>query len=150
VAALCVLLANDWLFKPALIGPALLRGKLSDFAGLFLVTVPMWPVAEGAGRLACGRWLPTRVLNLTVAWFGLVVSIVFVTVKLSPTAARLAEALWPWPRAWGESRLVVDPTDLLTLPMLPLGFFASRSLWLAVAPRDEERRVPSRPSRLHP
>jgi hypothetical protein len=135
-AALAALVTNDWLLKPLLIGPGALRGKVSDFAGLFLVPLPLWALAAAGGRVAWRSWPGVRRLEGLVAVATAVVALAFTTIKVSSEAAAVAEALWPWPRGWGGTRLVVDPTDLVALPMLFAGFVVSRAAWRPVLPRD--------------
>jgi hypothetical protein len=123
-AALALLLLNDHVLKRAALLPDTVTGKLSDFAGLLVapvLAVAMFRVRGRAGRLcvfAC-------------------VAAAFTTIKLSRPMADAVEAVTALtPLPW---RLWCDPTDLVALSVLPLGF------WLVG--RD---RPPAWLPRLHP
>lgn len=108
--ALAVLAANDHLLKGR--APGALTGKLSDFAGVFLVAVAIGALT-GRPRLSC-----------CVSGLG------FAAIKTLPLAAALAA-----PFLGGTTRR--DPTDLLSLVMLyPAYRLASR-----VVPSAPERRT---------
>jgi len=138
-AALAALLVNDWVLKPGCLGPACVRGKLSDFAGLLLVPLPIWPLVALAVRVSSGAWPTLRTLEVGAAVWCLIVLLGFAGIKLSPDIARGAESIWPWPHGWGEVRLVPDPTDLVALPALWLGFRISRAMWVPILPVAEAR-----------
>lgn len=105
--ALALLVANDHLFKGAGVLPPWLTGKLSDFAGMLVAPAVLAALLRtrtrrgfAAAHLAIGGW--------------------FAAVNLVPAAARAWEGLFaatPFP--W---RITVDPTDLVALPALALGF----------------------------
>ncbi|HJR53119.1 MAG TPA: hypothetical protein VJ982_05340 [Gemmatimonadota bacterium] len=100
LSALTLLVANDWLLKPALHNG--LTGKLSDFAGLFALT---W---FGVVLLPRWRWL------LSIA-----VVIAFVYWKSPHSNAFIA--------AWNGLHLfpigrVVDPSDCVALAMVPVAY----------------------------
>ncbi|HYJ08231.1 MAG TPA: hypothetical protein VEX18_04465, partial [Polyangiaceae bacterium] len=119
--ALLVLVLNDHWLKGAGLLPGWLTGKLSDFAGLIVAPLLLVSVlrlrARGA-RLLC--------------WAA--VAAVFSAIKLWPSAARALEQLTG---AVGLSwRIWVDPSDLLALSVLPLGWWVLRSSAAAApAPR---------------
>jgi hypothetical protein len=96
VIAVVVLLLNDHLFK--LLWPGPVTGKLSDVAGL-IVAPPL------LNLLLCR---PRVSVLLTGAAFTLV--------KTTAIGAALASEAWTL--AWGPSRVLADPTDLIALPAL--------------------------------
>lgn len=109
LAALAVLGVNDHLLKGAGVVPGALTGKLSDLAGM--VVAP--------ALLAALLGLRTR---RGLLWCHVAVGAVFAAIKLSPAAADA----WSWlmglvGNAWV---ITVDPTDLIALPMLALGWRA--------------------------
>lgn len=115
--AVGVLLLNDHVLKGSGLLPASITGKLSDVAGLFffpilLSSAALWltPARRRAG--ARRLWMV-----LAVAATGLVFSLL----KVSPVFNAIA---CEW---WGQ--IVLDPTDLLALPMLGLSllFLESRA-----------------------
>ncbi len=111
VFAAVILAVNDHLLKGAGLLPGWLTGKLSDFAGLFfapLLLAELWLLLWPA-RTAHGVWR-------RAAWSAGGVGAGFCAIKLSAGASAL------WERGLGglgvPSSNVVDPTDLLALPML--------------------------------
>ena len=111
VAAAVLLVVNDHLLKGAGVLPGWLTGKLSDFAGLFfapLLLAELWLLALPA-RTQAGVWRRT-------AWSCAFVGGAFSAIKLSDGASRV------WEQAVGLFGIaadnVVDPTDLVALPML--------------------------------
>jgi hypothetical protein len=140
LAAVAVLIANDWLLKPHL-GAGLVTGKLSDVAGLAFAPVAL-SAAIGLVLAACARLgapidpsLSRRRLIACTAATGLV----FAAVKLDPRAARaLAAAISLLGR---RAAIILDRTDLACLPALAVAW------WIG---RDELRRVPlGRPAAIH-
>ncbi len=126
LAALGLLIANDHFLKAA--APSALTGKLSDFAGLFLL--PFWLIAVLA--------LPADLLGIaprrTARGAFLFSALWFAALKtLPPVNALTVRLLAPW--LGYEPRLLLDPTDLAALAVLPLAW----QLWKRV-----ERRPPSR------
>lgn len=96
LTAVVALAVNDHCIKSAM--PGVVSGKLSDLAGMVVAPALLacvLAVRSRAGLLAC----------------HVAVGAVFAALKTSPTAA----GWWPW-------RVVVDPTDLLALPVLALGW----------------------------
>lgn len=106
--ALVVLAVNDHLLKGADVVPALLTGKLSDFAGLFMAPALLAALLRArhtAARLAC----------------HVAVGAVFAALQLSTTAVAL------WNDALDATlgitwRVWPDPWDLLALLALPLAW----------------------------
>lgn len=112
LGALAVLGLNDHLFKGGGVLPGALTGKLSDFAGM--IVAPALLAALIGVRSRRGLALCT-----------LAVGAVFSLINLSPAAADA----WSWLMGlvgfpWA---ITVDPSDLLALPALALG-------WRALAP----------------
>jgi hypothetical protein len=107
--ALVVLALNDHLLKGAGLLPGAVTGKLSDLAGMLVAPVLLAVLLRVRSR---------RGLLLCHAAVGAV----FAAINLSPAAADAWSALmglvWPW-------HVTVDPTDLLALPALALGWRAS-------------------------
>jgi outer membrane protein assembly factor BamB len=105
--ALALLLLNDHVFKIAGVLPRVVTGKLSDFAGLLVAPVLLAVIVRA------------RSTRAVAACFGAVAAWL-VAVKLSPDAASACERVMgaigvPW-RIW------VDPSDLLALPALVVGW----------------------------
>jgi hypothetical protein len=127
--ALVLLLVNDWVLKPA---QSFWVGKLSDLAGLFLIPVPLVGLHQAiAPRLAQARarWLLHPLTSCAA------VAVIFAGAKTSHWAAARLACWWPWPAAWGEARIVADPTDLLALAVLPVGYAIARRFWGPGRPR---------------
>lgn len=108
---------NDHFLKGAQLLPAIATGKISDVCGLYVL-----PAALGAlVRRENLRWLPY-----------LAVGLYFSGIQLFSSWATLSEAVLA---ALGvPSRIICDPSDLLTLPALLLAWLryegaASRSRW---------------------
>lgn len=133
LAALAVLGVNDHLLKGAGVLPGGLTGKLSDLAGM--VVAP--------ALLAALLGLRTR-RGLLVC--HLAVGAVFAAIKLSPAAADA----WSWlmglvGNAWV---ITVDPTDLIALPMLALGWRALVPAMHRPMPARQIRRLAPRLAQL--
>jgi hypothetical protein len=106
--ALVVLALNDHLLKGAGVLPGAVTGKLSDFAGMIVAPVllaALLRVRSRRGLLACSA----------------AVGAVFAGINLSHGVADawswLMGFVWPW-------HITVDPTDLVALPALALGWRA--------------------------
>jgi hypothetical protein len=131
-----LLIANDWFLKRHFAGAV--TGKLSDLAGLVFAPLVL-SSAIGLALAVAVRFgarvdpsLSRRRLLGCLAATGLT----FAAVKLSPDAARLLAGLLPH-----GSHIVVDGTDLFTLPALAIAYLIGR---------DELRRVPlGRPAAIH-
>ncbi len=102
-AALLVLVLNDRVLKGASLAPSWFTGKASDFAGLFVVV----PLVAFALRLRTAR---------SLAWATAAIGAVFTILKTSHAASAGYERAL----AFMHARNVVDPWDLLALPMLGL------------------------------
>ncbi len=123
LAALLILVANDWWFKGSGWMPSLITGKLSDFAGLLffplLLTAMFDSAALGLHRLGLHR--TGRPLDFTLRRYKLAIAIastalVFALIKVSPSCNELMiESL---AGVGIPARIVLDPTDLFALPIL--------------------------------
>jgi hypothetical protein len=127
--AVLVLVLNDWVLSPRALLPAVVTGKLSDFAGLFffpLLLTAGWNTIRFLARRARGVDAAAVALTarqLVVATVA--TGVVFAVVKLWPPAALvLARALTAVTRR--TAQIVPDPTDLLALVMLPLAYLHGR------------------------
>lgn len=106
-ASLLVLVLNDHWLKGAGLLPGWLTGKLSDFAGLIVAPVLLATLARARTRL-----------SRLVCWA--LIAALFAAIKLSPAAARGVEHLTRW--AGFGWQIWSDPTDLIALSVLPLGW----------------------------
>lgn len=109
LGALAVLAVNDHLLKGAALVPAGLTGKLSDIAGMLVAPTLLAAILGLKSRRG--------LLHCHIA-----VGLVFAAINLSPAAADA----WSWLMGlvgfpWA---ITVDPTDLLALPALALGWRA--------------------------
>lgn len=145
LAAVALLVVNDWVIKPHWHGGGLVRdlvaGKLSDVAGLAFAPVVLSAaiglVLALAARLGArvDPSLTRRRLLSCIAATGAG----FALVKLSPTAAQaLIGALEHLGR---PAAIAPDLTDLACLPALAIAY------WIG---RDELRRIPlGKPAAIH-
>ncbi|HLU68404.1 MAG TPA: hypothetical protein VKZ63_19100 [Kofleriaceae bacterium] len=133
LAAVVVLLVNDWILKRWDAVPALVSGKLSDVAGLLcaplIATAALDLALCGAARLGAPVDFSLRRGKLVAA--TLAVGGAFAAVKLSPAAAGWLERAAA--AAGLDWRIAADPTDLVALPAL------AAAVWLG---RREIARVP--------
>ncbi|HSN98265.1 MAG TPA: hypothetical protein VLS89_08200, partial [Candidatus Nanopelagicales bacterium] len=107
LTALAVLLVNDHLLKGAGVLPGWLTGKVSDYAGLIVAPALLAALLGVSSR---------RGLFAAHAATGAV----FGAINVLPEAARAMEWLMGLtPFAWS---ITVDPTDLLALPALLVGW----------------------------
>lgn len=121
LAALAVLALNDHVLKGAGLLPGALTGKLSDFAGLFLFPVLLFVLLR-----VC-----TSSSRQRLAWASAgLTALGFAGVKLHPETNALVSATW--------GPMLLDPTDLVALPMVALA-----ACWLRREPP-----AASRPARL--
>lgn len=123
--ALVLLVLNDRLLKAGVGLPYWLTGKLSDFAGLVV----------GSALLG----MPLRVFTASRARSAFAASVAvglgFSALKLSPAAAagfdEVMSCVFRLVGTGLRSQTVADPTDLIALPMLALGFSVGRRLELS-------------------
>jgi hypothetical protein len=109
--ALLVLVINDRVLKGASLAPSWFTGKASDFAGLFVVV----PLVAFAARVRTIRGL---------AWVTATIGAVFTLLKTNHAASAGYERAL----AFMHARNVVDPWDLLALPMLVVSaWFVARA-----------------------
>ena len=127
-ATIALLVVNDHVLKAA--WPGLVTGKLSDLCGLAFFPV----LLASAWELVSRALVRPRAAVAVVVVTGLV----FTATKTLPDAAHawgsvLGLLQWPVRALWHggvplvAARVVVDPTDLLTLPVLwlPLALAAA-------------------------
>jgi hypothetical protein len=143
LAAVVLLLVNDWVLKPLWRTGVLhgIAGKLSDIAGLAFAPVVLSAaiglVLSLAARLGAriDPSLTRRRLLACIAATGLG----FATVKLWPAAATFAAQTLS--QLGRDATFSLDRTDLLTLPALAIAW------WIG---RDELRRIPlGKPAAIH-
>ena len=106
IAALAVLVANDFVLKQAY--PGLVTGKLSDFAGLFAVAIVAFALRPNATRISC------IAITAAFAWLK------------SPLSQPALDA-WNGAIPYHLGR-VVDGTDLIALISLPFALTCARVL----------------------
>lgn len=106
LGAVAVLALNDHWLKQAGLVPALVTGKLSDLAGLFVLPLLVMALVRGATALARRPAAADRA-----------VPVVVVAIAAAFTAAKLWPAGNAWLGRWWGS-IVMDPTDLACLPAL--------------------------------
>ncbi|MDI1448566.1 hypothetical protein [Polyangium sp. 6x1] len=129
--ALAVLAVNDHALKGSGLVPRLVTGKLSDAAGLFLAPALLATLVRARGRR-------------TVIGCHVAVAVVFSALELSDALAA----------AWDAALVALglpfqtwaDPTDLLALPFLALGYRVLSPSMREV--RDDKPRRPLRPVEL--
>jgi hypothetical protein len=106
-----VLVVNDRVLKGSSLVPSWFTGKASDFAGLFVVV----PLVAFAFRVRTAR---------SLAWATAAMGAVFTFIKTNHAASAFYERAF----AFMHARNVVDPWDLLALPMLVVSaWFVARS-----------------------
>jgi hypothetical protein len=133
LAAVAVLIINDWVLKPRWHGGVLhgITGKLSDIAGLafapVVLTAAIGLVLAAVARLGVrvDPYLTRRRLILAIIATGAG----FAAVKLSRTAAEVVVDVLSYVR---PALIYLDRTDLLCLPALAIAY------WIG---RDEVRRL---------
>lgn len=107
-AALALLVVNDHILKQAHVLPGAITGKLSDFTGMLVAPVLVVTLLRVRGRIE------------RMAVFACVAGL-FTAIKLSRPVADAVEAITAHtPLPW---RLWCDPTDLVALAVLPLGWW---------------------------
>jgi hypothetical protein len=126
LAAIALLLVNDWALKPAAWAPRALTGKLSDVCGLFIAplvgTALLDLVLFGAAHVGLPVDFSLRRGKLAAA--ALAVGALFAAAKLSPAAAlALTRAAAALGLDW---RIAPDATDLLALPALAAAVWVGR------------------------
>jgi hypothetical protein len=137
LAAVIVLVVNDWLLKPRFAG-SFVTGKLSDLAGLTFAPVLLSAAIGLALHVAAGlgaRVDPSLSRRRLVACCA-ATAVGFALTKVCPPFAALVA------RAIGHhAQFYPDWTDLLCVPCVFL------ALWIG---RDELRRIPlGRPAAVH-
>lgn len=128
LAAVVVLVVNDWILKPSA-APHWLTGKLSDVAGLVFAPLVLSALIGLVTRAPITLRRLVAVIALTAG--------VFTIVKLSPDAAHALARVWPG----RDATITADPSDLLCLPALAIaawiGYSVGRRSTSRVPPPDE-------------
>lgn len=125
LAALGVLVVNDWLLKPTAL-PHALTGKLSDLAGVFVFPL----IATAAGDLALyaaarlGAPVDCTLRRWKLAAAIAATALVFGAMKLSPAIGGWVEHAWA--RVVGGSAVYPDRSDLIALATLPATWWYGR------------------------
>jgi hypothetical protein len=122
LGAVVLLALNDHLLKTSAILPAVVTGKLSDFAGLFYFPLLLVALLRTVGQ-ALGVAVPLRTRTVAAAVVG--TGFVFAAVKTSARGAATYTAVLTW-LTGHPAHCVVDPTDLLALVVLPLCYLHGR------------------------
>ena len=152
---------NDWWLKGR--GPGWATGRLSDLAGLFLLPLIVVSLAEVVRRLARRGWPAGARLCASTC---IIVALGFTLVKTVPTIAAAfgfgigvlqwpAEALWSLSHGDSPSEItpievVVDPSDLFTVPAVVLAYFYLRRRRICPSTSMEPVHSSSRPDRVTP
>ncbi len=118
VAAVLLLVVNDHVLKGSRLVPSVLTGKISDFAGLFFFPILFACLLRAILEARPGAAPRTEARGRLPEVAVLLTGLVFVTLKLSPSASAWAS------RFWGV--VVPDPTDLVALPSLALAYLYMR------------------------
>lgn len=147
LAAVAVLVANDWWWKPAGALPPWLTGKVSDVAGVFVLPLVLTAVTALVLRAAARLGAPVdwtlrrRRLAIAIA----VTAALLAATKLSPAIADQIAAL-----LGARARIVADPGDLVALPVLAGTWLHGRRTLARVAHGRlawiAARRVPAAPA----
>ena len=139
LAAVAVLLVNDWVLKPRFGGAV--TGKLSDVAGLVFAPVALSAAIGIALAVAArlGARIDPSLSRRRLALCVVATAAVFAAVKLDAGAAHALATLVS--RFGRPAHIVLDRSDLWCLPALAI------AAWIG---RDELRRVPlGRPAAIH-
>lgn len=124
--AMVLLLLNDFVLKP--LSPSWLTGKLSDFTGLLFLPLLLAALFTliPSDRLRRSHAPLLAGMTVTAVWFTVVKTVPAANIAFVDAAARLGFPV----------RLLLDPTDLIALLVLPLTW----RIWQ----RAETRALPSR------
>jgi hypothetical protein len=139
--ALLVLAVNDHLLKGAGLLPGWVTGKLSDFAGLLvfpLLLVTLYNLfVEGVSGLLRRRFLGASPSTLQLVVACTLTGVVFSAVQIHPSAAELYARSSGWLAFWSSGpppRVVMDPSDILAVPMVFLAFLLGQRAIARVPP----------------
>lgn len=128
IAAVVVLLVNDHLLKSRWPGPV--TGKVSDLAGLVFFPLLLASIWELIARITGHR--PSTATPKVVIGCILITAAGFIAVKVSSAASDLyVDALEQV--TGSDHEIVLDATDLFTLPAVALAWFVHRSTWRQLA-----------------
>ncbi len=141
VLAIVVLAVNDHLLKGAGLLPGWLTGKLSDFAGLLffpLLLVTLYNLfVEGVGGLLRRRFFGASPSTLQLVFACILTGVVFSAVQIHPSAAELYARSSSWLAFWSSAppaRVVMDPSDILAVPMVFVAFLLGQRAIARVPP----------------
>lgn len=127
LAALVLLVANDWWLKPSGWATGFLTGKLSDVAGLVFFPLLLTAVANcaalGLHRLGVPIDFTLRRYKSAIAIAF--TAVVFALVKLSPASNELVIEMLAGMGM--RPQIVLDASDLLALPALGVAWIVARS-----------------------
>jgi hypothetical protein len=130
VGAVLLLMLNDHLLKS--VSPGLVTGKLSDLAGLVFFPLLLVSLVEVA-QVLIGRFVAPS--GRTLIRCLIATGCLFAAVKLLPVAADAYGLVWGVLQAplrvmtgdpQGPVALVQDPTDLMALPAVAIGWIIGR------------------------
>jgi photosystem II stability/assembly factor-like uncharacterized protein len=114
IAAVALLILNDHLLKQ--VAPSALTDKLGDFAGLFFAPYVLL-LAVGSLPIRFSRLFERHVALVAYALVG----VFFAALKVSATSAAVLTSLLTVVLA-GPVSIVLDPTDLIALAVLPVSY----------------------------
>lgn len=125
-----MLLLNDHVLKASV--PSWFTGKLSDFAGLFFFPFVLAAVLALPGHIL--RWPARRVLalacGLTAVWFSLIKTMPWANALTVTALTQLLDQ---------PVQIILDPTDLLALPMIGLAWGLWTHLERSSTPHTNKR-----------
>ena len=127
LAALVLLVVNDWWLKPGTWVPGALTGKLSDVAGLLFFPLLVTALADcvGLGLHRIGFRVDFTLRHWKIRAALVLTAVGFAAVKLSPTCNLAAVHIMG---SLGlPARIVLDPGDLVALPMLWVAWRVARA-----------------------
>jgi len=142
VVALVVLVVNDHALKGSGLLPSVVTGKLSDFAGLFffpllLVTLSNLASSTTARLASRDAWAAMGATTTQLAVACALTALLFSATKLSHGARDALVAILDVLYArtgLGRASVVVDPSDLVALPMIALAFWWGQGAIARVPP----------------
>lgn len=130
VTSVGILLLNDHVLKATV--PSWFTGKLSDFAGLFFFPFVLAAVLALPNPIL--RWPARRVLalacGLTALWFSLIKTMPWANALTVTALTQLLDQ---------PVQIILDPTDLLALPMIGLAWGLWNRLERSSTPHANER-----------
>ena len=130
LAAIALVAANDWWWKPRAALPAWALGKLSDLGGVIALPLVLTAALDLALAVAARLGAPVdwTLRRWKLAAAVAVTAAAVCATKLSPAAARAVASL-----LGRDAHIVADPGDLLVLPALVLPWWHGRRALARVA-----------------